>query len=145
VRWSPTGDWIAYIDTGLAVRLIHPDGTSELNSLVTTALTLDWSPDGSRFISIDNNGDPDPGFEVIQVDPIEPSFPHEQTTHSHGREWDPAWSPDGSSIVYVNLMRLRNGNNAEDLWVMNADGTHRRPLVRGFAFKSAPVWQPTPG
>ncbi|HET8655432.1 MAG TPA: hypothetical protein VFL93_07935, partial [Longimicrobiaceae bacterium] len=50
---------------------------------------------------------------------------------------DPQLSPDGTRIVYTR----RWVNTVEDrfdteLWLMNADGSHKRRLVKG----SSPVW-----
>ncbi len=55
-----------------------------------------------------------------------------------GRNSEPAWSPDGSRIVFVSS---RGG--ATDLYTMNADGTRERRLLEapGLA-ESSPSWSP---
>jgi hypothetical protein len=49
-------------------------------------------------------------------------------TSRRGPEFDPSWSPDGSRIVYRDSRRGINVN--DDIYVMNADGSHRRNLTR---------------
>ena len=46
----------------------------------------------------------------------------------------PAWSPDGSKIVFV-----RVGNK---LWLMNADGSGVTQLTDGRSRLSSPAWSP---
>jgi WD40 repeat protein len=48
------------------------------------------------------------------------------------------WSPDGKHIVYsINLFR-----EDWDIWVMDANGKNRRPLVTGSTIDVAPDWSP---
>ena len=55
-----------------------------------------------------------------------------------GKEEQPAWSPDGTRIVYVSD---RNGGD-DDIWVMNADGTGHRNLHDNNDPESKPAWSP---
>ena len=48
-----------------------------------------------------------------------------------------SYSPDGAWIVYGS-----DGDGGADLYVMRADGTGRRPLVRTRWWDSAPDWEP---
>jgi len=57
---------------------------------------------------------------------------------------EPAWSPDGEFIVYVQtywpgFMGTRNG----ELWIMRADGSHPVKLTNGPADRN-PAWRPQP-
>ena len=51
----------------------------------------------------------------------------------------PAWSPDGSQIAYV-VKRF----GVYQIWLMNADGTEQKQIVRsGVAFSDyLPTWSP---
>ena len=56
-----------------------------------------------------------------------------------------AWSPDGSEVVFTRFTitqtpdkDIYNGN----LYMINADGSGLRPLVRGAASTLDPSWQP---
>jgi Tol biopolymer transport system component len=51
---------------------------------------------------------------------------------------DPAWSPDGSQIVFVSN---RDGGNFE-IYKMNADYTNQTPLTYDPGFNADPVWSP---
>src|SRR5689334_19337753 len=50
-----------------------------------------------------------------------------RVTSGHGPEFDPSWSPDGWRIVYRDSRRGINHN--DEIYVMNADGSHRRNLT----------------
>jgi Tol biopolymer transport system component len=56
-----------------------------------------------------------------------------QLTDSPWPEFDPAWSPDGTKIVFRS-----DRDDRSDLWLMNADGTERHRLASG----GFPAWSP---
>ncbi len=58
-------------------------------------------------------------------------------------EWasDPQISPDGRTIVYVrNHMDIMTDRRESNLWIVNADGSNHRPLLRGTSSYSSPRW-----
>jgi dipeptidyl aminopeptidase/acylaminoacyl peptidase len=57
-----------------------------------------------------------------------------------GPEFDGAWSPDGSRIVYRDSRR--GINNDDEIYVMNADGSGQRDLTRDPADDWGPAWAP---
>jgi Tol biopolymer transport system component len=52
-------------------------------------------------------------------------------------DWDPNWSPDGTSIAFVSFL---SGNN--DLWIMNADGSGQTRRIALEAWDDYPTWSP---
>ena len=60
-------------------------------------------------------------------------------TQSPSNEGDPAWSPDGSKIVFTSD---RDGNI--EIYVMDADGANPRRLTNHPADDIHPHWQPAP-
>ena len=55
-----------------------------------------------------------------------------------GNEFAPAWSPDGTQIVYDFTPEGENGF----IWVMNADGTNKRPLTTHSENDAYPSFSP---
>jgi TolB protein len=55
----------------------------------------------------------------------------------HGRNWLPAWSPDGKQIAFSSS---RDGNEA--IYAMNTDRTGLRRLTTGWAIDTSPAWSP---
>lgn len=59
-------------------------------------------------------------------------------TRMTGMAYDPAWSPDGGSIVYVT-----QENESDDIWLMDADGDNQRALMRNdWEWDKSPSWSP---
>ncbi len=54
---------------------------------------------------------------------------------------DPQISPDGSKIIYVrNFKDIMTDKNLSNLWIINFDGTHNRPLTTGNHNDFYPRW-----
>lgn len=64
----------------------------------------------------------------------------QQLTHQPGSEFDPAWSPDGTQIVYRDA-RSGYQNNSE-IYVMNADGSAQTNVTHHPANDWGPSWSP---
>jgi hypothetical protein len=69
-RWSPTGDWIAYVGVDGPLHVIHPDGTED--RVVSASgrgydMWLDWSPDGEWLIARRVGGDEPARLELVRV------------------------------------------------------------------------------
>ncbi|TMK85587.1 MAG: hypothetical protein E6G40_08835 [Actinobacteria bacterium] len=56
---------------------------------------------------------------------------------SEVNEYDPAWSPDGSKVMYTSDLY-----GTRDIFVANADGTGQTRLTRGTATDFSPSWSP---
>ena len=128
--WSPDGGWLTY--SGLReeadVFVVRADGTQ---APVTIAVGDHpaWSPDGTRIAYIHDcrilSTSPDGGSSVTVT------TLRRFGDHRCSMQAGPVWSPDGTELA----VSVSGG-----LYVMDADGRHRRRLLRrppgGFA------WQP---
>ena len=58
----------------------------------------------------------------------------------------PSWSPDGTMLAFERpapaCVRGPGGQCADDIWVVRADGTDERPLVRRPGEDHEPAWSP---
>jgi Tol biopolymer transport system component len=110
-----------------------------------------WSPDGT-LIAATELGPVETGetrLVVLRSDGTELRRLRPLTsvaTRGGGRrqtEADPAWSPDGSRLVFAGLTGFNDLNNKRsnlDLYIVNADGTGLRRLTRSRTAESAPTW-----
>ena len=64
----------------------------------------------------------------------------ERLTSNPGAEFDPAWSPEGTKIVYRDSRR--GFNEDDEIYVMNADGSGQANLTRHPANEWGPAWSP---
>src|SRR5204862_7433233 len=55
--------------------------------------------------------------------------------------YQPAWSPNGSSIAFVGV-RERDHHDSTELYTVHPDGGGLTRLTRGRTFPSAPAWSP---
>lgn len=54
---------------------------------------------------------------------------------------DPQISPDGKTIVYVrNYKDVMTDKNLSNLWVVNFDGSQKRPITTGSQSDNSPLW-----
>lgn len=134
--WSPDGKTIVYnTSNGTALCTIRPDGTGNRCFPAPTkfgARDPDWSPGGraivvaagSRIAVLRRDG----SFARWISPPIKPSGP------IHTRVFNPAWSPDGSRVVYERGKGYHRGS----LYVTSDRGGRQRYLAGG----THPVWSP---
>ena len=97
VSWSPDGAQIAFVSRPIGgdndVWVMNSDGTSarQITNLGDVG-TLDWSPDGQRFLVSRNDSR---GLWVVDVEGRDPT----RLTDDQGSS--ARWSPDGSRIAFV--------------------------------------------
>jgi TolB protein len=94
-----------------------------------------WSPDGSHVIyaAID-----DARWTIQVVDLHDPAQP-QILLRDFAVNLYPVYSPDGLYIAYVS----NHDNGAEDIYVMNADGTNPRNLTQTTRIvETEPAWTP---
>jgi len=140
--WSPDGTKIAFTSNrnpgaGSDIFVVNADGSGlrQVTTLGSDTNHPAWSPDGAK-IAFDSNYD----GTVIHVRVINADGSGLVNLTSSGPEaegWPradyktrPAWSPDGTRIVFL---------AASQIWVMNADGSGKVRLV-GSPASESPTW-----
>jgi len=152
--WSPDGTKLAFaIGTGpIIVGADTPSAGSELapgiyiitaNAMVPVSSGKGddfpaWSPDGTQLAFAS-----DRGIAVMNADGSE----RRQLTSGKWIDLGPQWSPDGSLIAFSRYPL--SSPPKREVWVMKADGSDARMLVRfdsGFnpnvAYDTTPAWSP---
>jgi Tol biopolymer transport system component len=101
----------------------------------------DWSPDGKTILFRTHPGDDPSGYgsNLYTIHPDGSGL--RQLTHysGHDRVLEGSYSPDGREIVF-GTSHGAVGGSLPDLFVMDADGTHVRPLTRSKNFESEADW-----
>jgi TolB protein len=135
--WSPDGRRIAYRhedEKSGQIYVMNADGSQKRN--LTRRRGLDyspaWSPDGRRIAF----GSVRAGKATIWV--MRPDGSGRRRLNRVYGEY-PAWSPDGKKIAFDHITF---GSSNWDIWVMNADGSHARPLIATSSSEQGPAWSP---
>ncbi len=118
--------------TGAGIFLLPADGKGELRLLIRNAFTPAWSPDGKKIaFAVDFPR----GKWSVHVANSDGS--HDLQLTDPGRiGGSPAWSPDGKQIAF-------DESGGKQILVMNADGTHQRPLTNDTNWSCGhPSWSP---
>jgi TolB protein len=86
-------------------------------------------------------GDVDGRAQVVMDLPLELTNgepTHRPLTRLTAIAYDPVWAPDGSNIAFVT-----QENGTDDIWVIQADGTGQKSLVRNdWEWEKHPSWSP---
>jgi Tol biopolymer transport system component len=111
----------------LTLWTVRPDGTGERRVTKGPALVSDWSPDRSRLLYDfpDRHGN-----QQVAVIGAHGRW-SKQLTRRPGISECAEFTPDGRRIVF-NRSPLMPDDPAffTSLWIMNADGSHQRPLFK---------------
>jgi Tol biopolymer transport system component len=136
--WSPDGQRIAFVSTRHAPRtktdvyVMNADGSQPRRLTLNSAGddNPSWSPDG-RQIAFQTYRYGDHNWEIAVVN-ADGSGERELTRRPTTQDYKPVWSPDGRSIAFLSTHQSssRPDDRGIELYVMNADGTGQRKLVR---------------
>ena len=114
-------------DTSQSIMLVDSDGrhlrTLALNQF---AQYVSWSPDSRSLVYS--------GVGVWRIDLANPT--PRLLTEQNPEIWQPAWSPDGTSIAYSQFERCFR---CTGIWLMKADGTERHEVIEDGRH---PSWSP---
>ncbi len=121
---------------------VQPDGGGLRSLGILDAVTtmffegrLDWDPawsaDGAQVAWSSLR---DLNLELYAA-PNAPDAPPQRLTSHPARDWFAAWSPDGAQLAFAS-----DRAGAEDIYLMNADGTNLRQLTTHPANDVHPVW-----
>jgi len=106
-----------------------------------------WSPDGKTILLRRPHWDRTRfgGRKVwaFDADTLAPRL----VTHGASNEFCPEWSPDGRNITFISDRPLPEsagdgGRLGLNLWIMDTDGSHLRPLTSCFRNLFSAVWSP---
>jgi Tol biopolymer transport system component len=135
--WSPNGEWVAFTEIpvggrGVIVKVERDGG----GRVVLTPPRLDannaaWSPDGQTIAFNSDNTDV-PGVSANLYAMNEDGTGLHRLTHFSGglrNAYMCDWSPDGKRIVFHVRGADPGGSGVDQLFVMNADGTHVHQLT----------------
>ncbi len=125
--WSPDGGRLAYSD-GSAIHVVDADGSNAATVWAGAGQARDptWSPSGTEIamsVLIDSGGpggSAKPSDGTIHVIGVDGTNDRVIATGSEGPAAAPAWSPDGSTIAYI---------EGCGVWVMSPDGSNKT-LIR---------------
>lgn len=148
--WSPDGGTIAFArgvplgqwQYALKVYAMNPDGSGQVRVREEGSDEQDpaWSPHGDELAFVIWSGNPHIG--VMKVN--NPGFTKELSSPASDFGFSPAWSPDGSNIVYAGHGPSSSGNDRE-LFSVLADGSGSPvQLTENDGFDETPDWQPLP-
>jgi len=152
VDWSPDNAFILYTvaDGGGREDLYYsyPNGSSEQNLTSTTdvrerAPRVDPGASTAAYERIDATGIPRiylyQATPVTTGDVVGAALPG--TPYFVGSDADPAWSPNGSRLVFRRLTGIGNGGlGTWDLMTVKTDGSDLQTVATGAVFCGAPDW-----
>jgi Tol biopolymer transport system component/tRNA A-37 threonylcarbamoyl transferase component Bud32 len=140
--WSPDGTQIAFTSNRREGNYDSwaMDGTGNgAHSLVTTNAWDDyprWAPDGRR-LALSTTARTD-GVDNSEIHVMAPNGRLSRITQTKAEDQWPDWSPDGR-VIYTEGFK---GTSGWDIYVSNADGSHRQLWLGGPACDIQPTWSP---
>jgi Tol biopolymer transport system component len=150
--WSTDGRQIVFdrfqTGVGSSIMVINADGSGP-RTVTSTSSGLfgrsSFSPDGTKILFWSSKDSFGPGARAGDMDVYVVSVDGSGLTRltnavtTGGFNGDPAWSPDGTRIVFSSS-RDDAQNHTTDLYLMNADGSQQRRVVHRSDSENGPCW-----
>jgi TolB protein len=96
-----------------------------------------WSPDSRRIAYAGVKGQ----VWVMNADGTgKRALTH--TKPGAGVDWAPSWSPNGQRIAYESNVSTGSRNPTNEIWLIDANGTHPVRLTHNFVNDQHPAWSP---
>ena len=137
--WSPTGDQILFVSNRDGVRdlyLMDADGENVRRVFKKIAMRQQpvWSPDGKRIAYLRDTGD----AQAIYMATLDGKEEHLTSPGRNG--WFPAWSPDGSEIVFpkTDFLGLPTPLEIINVHTREQETLHPQPELK----MACPTWAP---
>jgi len=122
--WFPDGQRILYGNRGIWIeKLDHSSKTQIYSDSVNQIATPTVSPDGTKIAFSSQKNECPPQIWVMDAD----GSNLKQLTQKGGTS--PAWSPDGSQIVYTRYNFAEFSEENGHLWIMDSNGENKRQLT----------------
>jgi Tol biopolymer transport system component len=149
LSWSPDGSQIAYVDGWRGTNALYVvDATGgEPRRITGEDLYVagpDWSPDGRSIVFASEEPNAQPELWDIFVIDLQ-TLEVRRLTDDPSLDLEPAWSPDGRRIVFRSrrdLVPSESVEGADEIYVMNANGTGQTRLTFDESIDQSPVWSP---
>jgi Tol biopolymer transport system component len=143
--WSPDGkkiaDEVSSQPGGSGIYTMNSDGSNP-TLVIAEGGQPDWSPDGTKLVYRSNLAGK--AVQNIYIADADGSNPVKLTANTDGAVYlqFPVWSPDGTKIAFSS--NLDEKEEAEELYVIDADGRNLRRLTHTPDVDRSPDWQPLP-
>jgi TolB protein len=140
-EWSPGGQAIVFsrsVNGQVAsIYTMRPDGTHlKLIAAVPGAQDPQWSTDGRKIAFQANNG-----IYIVNADGTQLT----RIGAAGGLAGEPAWSPDGTKLLYAKSSLQPGAVEVTQLWTINANGSDNRRIYQGLSPGGGwplPFWSP---
>lgn len=141
-RWSPDGEWIAFIESFAVdeshITIMRKDGT-DMKVMLSTMANLggiDWHPKGNTLVYSKSTAPVGGNYEIFIVDVATDSST--RLTYKSGSDFSPDFSPEGDQIVF----NSQDSNEKMQIFIMDSDGTNIRQFTYGERDYHGPRWSP---
>ena len=115
------------------------EGSGEAGATVETNTVVLPAPSGGDRLAFTSNRDGDFDIYIVDID----GSGLRNLTNNGFADFDPAWSPDGTKIIYAVNEEPAETSSRSDLWVMNADGSNPIQLTDLSGNDADPDWSPS--